>query len=159
MSCGSNKVITDFDETMDFGSYKTYGFYENVGKELNDLDIKRILKVIDTTLQQKGLTFSETPDFFIDFNAKKNSEVARNSVAVGFGNAGPNSVFGVSSGIPLGSKKFVERLFIEFLTPKNEQLIWQGFFDSTVKEKRTPQEKEVYFKEVIPKILSYYPPK
>ncbi|PQJ74998.1 DUF4136 domain-containing protein [Polaribacter gangjinensis] len=159
MSCSSAKVITDFDDKTDFEKFKTYGFYENVGKDLNDLDIKRILKIIDTTLQQKGLTFSETPDFFIDFNIEKSAEVARNTVAVGFGNAGPNSIFGVSGGIPIGSKKIREVLTIEFLTPIKEELFWKASLESTVKEKRLPQEKEVYFQLIVPKVLSKYPPK
>jgi hypothetical protein len=159
MSCSSNKVITDFEDTTDFEKFKTFGFYDNVGKNLNDLDIKRLIKIIDTTLQQKGLTFSETPDFFIDFDVKKTTEVARNTVAIGFGNADRNSVFGVSGGIPIGAKKIREILTIQFLMPKNEELIWNAFLESTVKEKRLPQEKEAYFKEVVVKILSNYPPK
>ena len=159
MGCSSPKVVSDFDDTTDFGKFKTYGFYENVGKDLNDLDIKRLIKIIDTTLQQKGLTFSETPDFFIDFAITKSAEVPRNTVAVGFGNAGVNNVFGVSSGIPIGSKKYREILIIEFLTPINEQLFWKASLESIVKEKRLPEEKEVYFQLIVPKVLSNYPPK
>jgi hypothetical protein len=159
MSCSSAKVIADYDDTIDFGNFKTFGFYENVGKDLNELDVKRILKIIDTTMQQKGLTFSETPDFFIDFNIEKSAEVARNTIAVGFGNADSNSVFGVSGGIPIGSKKIREVLTIEFLTPIKEELFWNATLESTVKEKRLPQEKEIYFQIIVPKVLSKYPPK
>lgn len=159
MSCSSAKVIADYDDTNYFGKFKTFGFYENVGKDLNELDVKRILKIIDTTMQQKGLTFSETPDFFIDFNIEKSAEIARNTIAVGFGNADSNSVFGVSGGIPIGSKKIRELLTIEFLTPIKEELFWKATLESTVKEKRLPQEKEIYFQIIIPKLLSKYPPK
>ena len=159
MGCSSPKVVSDFDNTTDFRKFKTYGFYENVGKDLNELDIKRLIKILDTTLQNKGLTFSKTPDFFIDFTITKSAQVPRNSVAVGFGNAGVNSVFGVSGGIPIGPKKYRERLIIEFLTPINEQLFWKASLESTVKEKRLPQEKALYFQLIVPKVLSKYPPK
>lgn len=159
MGCSSPKVVSDFDNTTDFGKFKTYGFYENVGKDLNELDIKRLIKIIDTTLQQKGLIFSENPDFFIDFTITKSAEVARNTVAVGFGNAGVNSVFGVSGGIPIGPKKYREILIIEFLTPINEELFWKASLESVVKEKRLPKEKEAYFQIIVPKVLSKYPPK
>ncbi len=158
MSCSSTKVITDFDDTTDFEKFKTYGFYENVGKDLNELDIKRILKIIDTTLQQKGLTFSETPDFFIDFNIRQ-SDLPRNTIAIGFGNAGANSVFGVSGGIPIGNKKVLETITIEFLTSEKEQLFWKASIESIVRQKRTPIEKVEYFRKVITKILNNYPPK
>ena len=79
--------------------------------------------------------------------------------SVGFGNADSNSVFGVSGGIPIGSKKIREVLTIEFLTPIKEELFWNATLESTVKEKRLPQEKEIYFQIIVPKVLSKYPPK
>ena len=159
MGCSAPKVVTDFEDTTDFSGYKTYGFYQNAGNGLNDLDVKRLIKIIDTTLQQKGLEFSDTPDFYIDFSSKKSDELPRTSLAIGFGNVGFNRAYGVSGGIPVGNKKVLEIIKIEFLTAKNEQLFWQAFLESKVKEKRTPKEKELYFQEIISKILSAYPPK
>lgn len=159
MSCSSAKVVTDFEDNTDFSNYKTYGFYQNVGNGLNELDVKRIIRTIDTTLQQKGLKFSDSPDFYIDFSSKKSDELPSTSLAIGFGNVGVNTAYGVSGGIPVGKKKVLEIIKIEFLTPDKEKLIWQAFLESKVKEKRTPQEKELYFQETILKILSEYPPK
>lgn len=156
MSCAAPKVITDFEETTDFSKLKTYGYYENSGKNLNELDVKRVIKIIDSTLIQKGFTFSEAPNFFIDFDVKKIADAPRNSIAIGFGNAGRNSVFGVSGGIPIGSKKIIKKLTIQFLSPNNEQLLWQGSLESTVKNQQTPQEKEAYFEKIIVKILNEF---
>lgn len=159
MSCSSPKVIADFEENTNFSSYKTYGFYQNVGNNLNELDVKRIIRSIDTTMQQKGFQWSNTPDFFIDFSSKKSDKLPRTSLAIGIGNGGRNGGFGVSGGIPVGSKKVLEIISIEFLDATTERLFWQAFLESKVKEKRTPLEKEIYFQETISKILSNYPPK
>ncbi|PIV96929.1 MAG: DUF4136 domain-containing protein [Flavobacteriaceae bacterium CG_4_10_14_3_um_filter_31_253] len=159
MSCSSLKVVTDFEDTTDFSNYKTYGFFQNAGNDLNELDVTRIIRVIDTTLQQKGFKRSDTADFYIDFSSKKSDELPRTSLAIGFGNVGFNNAFGVSGGIPVGNKKVLEVISIEFLTAKKEQLFWQAFLESKVKQNRTPIEKEVYFQKTISKILSTYPPK
>lgn len=159
MGCSSLKVVTDFEDTTDFSRYKTYGFYENVGNGLNELDVKRIIRSIDTTLQQKGFIRSDTTDFYIDFSSKKSDELPRTSLAIGFGNVGFNNAYRVSGGIPVGNKKVLEIISIEFLTAKSELLFWKAFLESKVREKRTPKEKEIYFQETISKILSTYPPK
>lgn len=159
LGCSSPKVVSDFEDNTDFSTYKTYGFYQNAGNSLNELDVKRIILAIDTTLEQKGFKRRDTADFYIDFSSKKSDELPRTSLAIGFGNVGFNNGFGVSGGIPVGNKKVLEVISIEFLTAKEEKLFWKAFLESKVKQNRTPIEKEVYFQKTISKILSAYPPK
>lgn len=158
-SCSTNKVITDYDSKANFDSFKTFGFYKNVGENLSEFDINRVVDAIDDELTNRGFTFSETPDFFIDFKSKTMEDLNRNTIGIGVGSGGRNGGVGVSGGIPIGSKKLLEQITIDFVDTKEEQLFWQGSLKSKIKEKRKPEEKETYFKKVVTEILSNYPPK
>lgn len=158
MSCTSSKVITDYIADINFSEFTTYHFYDDVGKGLNELDVKRVTKAIDFEMNQKGFTKSETPDFLINVIVHF-SEAPNNTIGIGIGNVGNNGGFGISGGIPLGSKKLNEEFIIEFVNSKTNSIIWEAVLNSKIKEKRVPEEKELHFKEIIPKILKKYPPK
>ncbi|PQJ82597.1 DUF4136 domain-containing protein [Polaribacter glomeratus] len=155
MSCSSAKVMTDFDNAINFSDFKTYGYYEDVGKGLNELDIKRVISALNLEMEQNGFADLDNPDFFINITSKISESRNRNSIGIGLGNGG----FGLSGGIPIGGKKLNEEFVIEFVNSKTNQVIWEGILNSKIKEKRTPEEKEAHFQKVITKILEKYPPK
>ena len=55
VSCGSVRVASDYDSEADFSQYKTFAFYKSgIDKvEISDIDKKRILKSIQSTLLNK----------------------------------------------------------------------------------------------------------
>ena len=67
-SCGSVRVASDYDSEADFSKYKTFAFYKSgIDKvEISDIDKKRILKSIQSSLLNKGLTIDENPDVLIN---------------------------------------------------------------------------------------------
>jgi hypothetical protein len=155
MSCSSSKVITDYDNTIVFSDFKTYSFYEDVGQGLNELDVKRVISILNLEMKQRDFIDLENPAFYINITSKISEIQNNNSIGVGFGNGG----FSVFRGIPIGVKKLNEEFVIEFVNSKTDQIIWQGVLNSKIKEKRTPEEKELHFNEIIKKILAKYPPK
>ena len=68
LSCGAT-VAVDYDDSTDFNQYKTYNFYPDIESGLNELDDKRIIKITDSLLQQRGFVRSESPQFYINFFA------------------------------------------------------------------------------------------
>ncbi|WP_405562717.1 DUF4136 domain-containing protein [Polaribacter sp. Asnod6-C07] len=159
MSCSSSKVIADYDSEIDFNNFKTYNFFEDLGKGLNELDIKRVLSTLNTELNKKGLTQNDNPDFYINTIANYSEAQNSNSIGIGIGSGNRNGGFGISGGIPIGSKKLNEEFIIEFVNAKTNAIIWEGILNSTIKEKRETEEKELHFKNIISKILTQYPPK
>ena len=157
ISCSTSKVIVDYDEAIRFSSFSTFNFYDDVGKGLNELDIKRVSKAIAYEMQQKGFRFSDNPDLFINVIATYTELTNNNTLGIGSGTN--NGGFGVSIGIPIGRKKLNEELVIELVNATTNAIIWEGVLNSTVKEKRKPEEKELHFQEIIKKILAKYPPK
>tara|TARA_B110000093_G_scaffold164453_1_gene188170 strand:+ start:1687 stop:2190 length:504 start_codon:yes stop_codon:yes gene_type:complete len=155
IGCSSPKVYTDYDISVDFTQFKTFDFYEDNGENLNALDVKRITATIQENLNTVGLQQKEAPDFFIFFDTKTVENQNNNLIRIGLGNGGT----GISGGIPIGSKKLNEKLTIKFIEAKNNDLFWEGSLDAVIKERRTPEKRELHWKEVIHEILKEFPSK
>lgn len=158
MSCSTSKVITDYDKEVNFTDFKTYSFFEDVGKGLNDLDVNRVVAAINSELDLKGLKETENPDFYINVISKTSESKRNNTFGIGIGSGGRNGGFGISGGIPIGAKKQNEEFLIEFVNAKSNQVFWEGILNSKINEKRTPEEKELHFNKIIKNILNNYPP-
>ncbi|WP_396178949.1 DUF4136 domain-containing protein [Flavobacterium sp.] len=160
-SCSSIKVQTDFDKSVSFEQYKTFAFYKpGVDKvEISDLDKKRVLKSIETTLLAKGFVKSENPDLLINFFTKSREQVDVNTFNNGWGygwgwgwnpwmwGGNQTSVIRTTSGT----------LFIDLIDAKKKELVWQGEGDGEIF--RNQKNKEERIQEFVTKILEQYPPK
>jgi hypothetical protein len=156
MSCSSSKVITDYDTKINFNDFVFFDFYEDVGKGLNEFDVKRVTEALKVELTKKGIRQNETPDFYI--NVISTISEAQNNNTIGIGIGGNNGGLGIPGGIPIGGKKLNEELIIEFVNSKTNSIIWEGILNSTIKEKRKPEEKVIHFQKIAKKILEKYPP-
>ena len=159
IGCSSSKVAYDYDSQTDFNQYKTFNFFEDAGKGLNELDIKRVTYEVTAALEAKGMQLTENPDMYINILSEERESLNRNTIGVGLGSGGRNVGFGISGGIPIESRKINQQLTIDFVESKYNQLIWQGISNSEIKEKTTPEERRVYYQKLIQKIMSNYPPK
>ena len=159
MSCSTSKVFIDYDSKADFLKFNTFDFYEDNGNNLNDFDVKRITSIIEKKLEDAGLNYSQKPDFFIYFDTKTTENQNNNTIGIGLGTGGRNGGIGVSGGIPIGSKKLDEEISIRFINAISNDLFWEASLTSTIKEKRTPEERIIHLQKVISEILSNYPPK
>ncbi|WP_282073979.1 DUF4136 domain-containing protein [Polaribacter atrinae] len=157
MSCSTSKVITDYDENTNFSKYKTYAFFDDIGTGLNEFDVDRAADALFDEMELLGFKEVETPDFYINFKAKTAAPKVTNTIAIGLGSGGRNGGFGVSGGIPIGGKKLDEEITVEFVDAKTNELFWEGILTSTIKEKRKPEDRVAYFKEVVREILQKYP--
>lgn len=157
MSCSTSKVLTDFDSKTDFSKFKTFDFYEDNGDNLNDFDVKRITLIIENELKNTGLNYNQKPDFFIYFDSKTTENQHNNTLGIGLGTGGRNGGIGISGGIPIGRKKLNEKISIRFIEAATNQLFWEASLTSTIKEKRTPEERKLYLQKIIKDILSKYP--
>jgi hypothetical protein len=159
MGCSTSKVITDYDDKINFSKFRSFEFYEDNGENLNAFDVKRVEFLIDKKMKESGFKQSSTPDFFIYFNTENSVASNNNTIGIGLGTGGRSGGIGVSGGIPIGGKKINENLIIKFIEASSNSLFWEGALNSIIKEKRTPEERELYIKKVVTEILQNYPPK
>jgi len=157
-SCSSIHVNYDYEKTTDFSKYKTYNYYSDLETGMNELDTKRFLKELDTKLQAKGFTISETPDFFINIQSSEFQEVQSSTVGLGVGGSGGHVGGGLSVGIPIGQSKINRRIIIDFIDENGKGLFWQAVSESSYNPKASPEKREELFKVIVEKVLLQYPP-
>lgn len=159
VSCAPIKVNYDYDRETNFDNYKTYNYYGDMKTGLSELDTKRFLEGIDAKLETLGITYSETPDFFIDIKSTAFQSSQQSSMGVGVGGSGSNMGGGISFGIPIGQSNITRQITIDFVDENLKQLFWQAVSESSYSPNRIPKEREAQLTAIVEKIFSQYPPK
>ncbi|MBT8318435.1 MAG: DUF4136 domain-containing protein [Lutibacter sp.] len=158
-SCGSVRVSTDYDSTIDFTKYKTFAFYKKgIDKvEISDLDKRRILKAVESELLALGFTKSEQPDVLVNIFTKSREkiDIYNNNNNMFFGwhpwYYGPN--FGTQI-----SQYTEGTLFIDLIDANKKELAWQGIGSGALSSARNMAKKEERIKEFVTEIMAKYPP-
>ena len=132
-SCDSVRVAADYDRSVNFSSYKTFGFFkEGIDKaKVSDLDKRRILRAIESELLAKGFTKSKTPDLLVNIFTKEQQEVNVSTTTNG-------------------------TLFIDLIDAKNKELVWQGVGEGYLSTRIDKKEERI--KKFTSSILTKYPP-
>lgn len=166
-SCKSSiNIHSDFEKGVDFSQYKTYSFlkYTNDRVQTSSLDKKKILKAIETELDQKGMAKSEKSDLLVVISTRER----KINISDGSGNHRwywGNFPYSGSSyeytPYYSGPTYFVSTekegtLFIYFLDTKKKKLVWQGKGVGYLPHSRP--KKAAFINEIVAKILTQYPP-
>jgi len=165
-SCATVRVVTDYDQQIDFNTYKSYAFYKTgIDKaQLSDLDKKRILRAIEFEMDAKGFIKSENPDILVSIFTKEQERVDVYNNNFGWGGAwgwGYNP-WAWGSGFGWGGNQVTTRtqgsLYIDLIATKNKELVWQGKGEGVLSSTRNIEKKEKRIKEFVSEILAKYPP-
>lgn len=159
VSCAPIRVNYDYERTTDFPKYKTYNYYSNLNSGLSELDTKRLLDALDKSLQAKGFSLSEKPDFLIDIKSSDYQENQSSSVGVGLGGTGRHVGGGVSIGIPIGQAEINRQIQFDFVDENGQGLFWQAVSESSFSPNATPEKREALLKAIVVKVLEGFPPK
>ena len=157
-SCATVRVDYDYERSTNFNAYKTYNYYSDMNVGMSELDTKRLLDALDTGLQAKGLSLSDSPDFLINIKTNTFQEGRSNNVGVGVGGGGGNVGGGISIGIPVGQAKTNRQIVFEFVDENKSGLFWQAKSESAFQPNAKPEVRETQFATIVEKVLSGYPP-
>ncbi|MDN3664331.1 DUF4136 domain-containing protein [Algibacter miyuki] len=158
-SCAPIYVNYDYEKGTDFSKYKSYNYYADMKTGLSELDTKRLLNALDEQLQVKGMSLSDTPDFFIDIKSTEFQGAQKQTVGVGLGGGGRNVGGGISIGLPIGQAQVTRQLTVDFVDENIKQLYWQAVSESSFNPNQTPEKREARLNAIVSKILAKYPPK
>jgi hypothetical protein len=156
VSCASIYVNYDYDKTADFSKYKTYQYFGDLKTGLSELDTKRLLNALDSTLANKGFAISNTPDLLIDIKSS-DYKSNRETVGLGVGGTGGNLGGGITIGLPLGQAKTTRVINFEFVDAKTKQLFWQAKSESGFNTNTSPEQRENRLKAIVNKVFKKYP--
>ena len=159
MGCATIKVNYDYDKQTDFSAYATYKYYPEMNTGMNELDVKRLLGAIDSYMQTKGILLVEEPDFYINIKTTTYQSPSNSSVGFGVGGGSGGMGGGVSMGIPVGQDNMDRRIQFDFVDRQKDAMFWQAISESSFKPNSTPEAREAYFKNIVEKVFSKYPPK
>ena len=153
-SCSPFQVRSDYAETANFNSYKTYKLRIDDLK-LNDIDKDRVLNELSKQLQSKGLTPGDNPDLIINVKAnhKKVTDVQSNRGMWGWG--GPWG-WGGGIGGTWTSNYNQGGLTIDLVDARTQKLVWQGIGNGISVD--SPKTKQRQIPEIVADIMAKYPP-
>ncbi|MCL6267807.1 DUF4136 domain-containing protein [Flagellimonas myxillae] len=169
VSCSSVRVVSDYDDKADFGTYQTYAFYKTgIDKaQISDLDKKRILKAIETEMTSRGFAKSQNPDVLISIFTKERERVDVYNNNFGWGGRwggfynpwvwGPGWGWGGGFGNNV-STRTEGSLYIDVIDANKKELVWQGRGVGTLNNTKNIEKKEERIREFVSHILKEYPP-
>lgn len=158
VSCGST-VAVDYEKNYDWEIYKSYQYYREMNSGLNQLDDKRVIKALDSTLKLKSFIRTDYNSYWVGYFVDESLSNSRNTLGIGLGSGGGGLSVGGGVGIPIGGKVMNQRMTIEVREGQPDgKLIWQAVYDGELKEKATPKQKEAYYAKIIPMMLADFPP-
>ncbi|WP_350290997.1 DUF4136 domain-containing protein [uncultured Croceitalea sp.] len=158
VSCNAVRVNYDYDKATDFSNYVTYNYFEDMESGLSQLDEKRLLDILDSTLQAKGYLLSEEPEFLINIKSFVFQSNSGNNVGVGVGGGGRNVGGGLSIGIPVGNSGIQRQILFDFVDANKNSLFWQADTQIGFRDNAAPIDREEQLKRVVAKAFSKYPP-
>jgi hypothetical protein len=160
--CSSVKVSYDYDKAADFTKYKTYKIHEEVAKSgIPQLDLDRIIRAVDNEMAKRGLTKSDNPDAFIDFQVKLQQQQSATATSYGgYGGYGPYR-YGFSPGFSstnIDINTYIEgTLFINLVDTQQQKIVWQGRGTKTLDEHASAEKKEANINKAVAYIFQKYP--
>ncbi len=159
LSCTSVRVNYDYDKDIDFSSYTTYNYFSDMQSGLSQLDEKRLVRILDSTLKTRGYRLVEEPDFFINILSNEFQSAPNSSVGVGIGGGGRNVGGGISVGLPVGNPGIQRSIQFDFVDAQRDALFWQATAESGYRENASPSVRESNLRALVKKVFSKFPPK
>ena len=152
-SCGP-KVYIDYDTESNFEKYQSYNFYDPSNSGLNELDNERVMSAVEEQLDSINRKQKLIPDFSIEFFVRKYVKNQPHNVGVSLG----GGVGGIGGSVPVNSKKEMISLTINFADALTDELFWQAVIEAEYNTDMKPQEKKVFYKNLVKEALANYPP-
>ena len=159
-SCTSIKVFSDYDRKIDFSNYETFAYFKpEIDKvDISDLDKRRILTALDSEMNLKGLSKSETPDLLIGFTTKAKEQIyvnTGNNFGWGWG-WGFNPWFWGNGGYNSVTTRTEGTLYVNIIDAATKQLIWQGKGRGGINEFMKNRDERISL--FVHEIVENYPP-
>jgi len=163
-------IMYDYDRSADFGTYRTYNFFEGAGPDTGEYQSffsRYMIDAIAVEMEKRGYTKSNNPDLLINFNAMlqditKVSQSAAPMPPMGgyYGyRGGYYSGWGVGYGYATEThvSQYTEGTFnIDIVDNARKQLVWEAVGVGRVTEEKL-ENLEQSVREGVPKFFAGYP--
>ena len=167
--CASQpKVLSDYDKSADFASYRTFGFVTQVGAdstEFRSLAVQTMQTAATRQMELRGYTRSDTPDLVINFTGKIEEKTDVESMPAPY--YGPGWGYGGFYGAPYGgwggggtqvtTRRYnVGTLVMDIVDREKRQAVFQGSVSDVV-TKEMMANREAAITGAVNRIFASYP--
>lgn len=167
--CGGINVKQDYNPEVDFDALRTFAWrsagQEPTGNKLVDSPLldSRIRAAVERELLAKGYRkVTANPDYQVAYNYTIESGAERDpdaSVGIGVGTGSRGSFGGIGVSLGFGGRDpGRERLIIDVIDPKADNLLWRGIARRKLESSSDPAENIARINETVAAILSEFPP-
>jgi len=162
----SGKLRSSYDDTADFGSYKTYNFMPHDGEDnYQSLFHKYMTEAITLEMENRGYVKSDNPDLLVNFNAilQDKTKISTTPASPMYGGyyGYRGSYYGGWSGYGYGTEthvsQYTEGTFnIDLVDAKRKQLVWEAIGIGRITDS-TFENLEQKVREGVPRFFERYP--
>ncbi len=158
LSCAGLDITTDYDPQANLNALKSYDWMPTPQDlSVNQLNIKRVQKALEESLQEKGLVRdTQNPDILVASHFSTHNKIKVTDFGQSYGGKDPNT-WGPND---VDVRHYEEgALILDFYTPGDLSLLWRGKARGKVNEGKTPEERTDNIKRAVRAILEKFPPK
>ena len=164
------KIHSDYDHSIDFSQYKTYGYYSPMGIEnpnYSSLMGQMFRDAIDAQMLPKGYVKSDNPDILINVSAKLQDKTkvttTSDPMMYGGGYYGyRGGMYDPWGGYGYGTSTHVSQytegtVNVDMVDVKQKRMIWEGIAIGRVNEKETNAELRADIQSGVAEMFENYP--
>ena len=169
-SCASKPTIeTDYDHTVDFSKYTTYGFFNPMGIEnpnYSSIYGSIFRDAISKEMESRGYKMSDNPDLMINVSGRlqdKTKVTTTSDPYMGGGYYGyRRGAYGAWGGYGYGTQTHVSNytegtVNVDMVDRALKRMVWEGVAVGRVNEKKTNEETRTNIYAGIQEMFAGYP--
>lgn len=169
VSCASGPTIeTDYDHTIDFTQYKTYGFFNPMGIEnpnYSSIYGSVFRDAIAREMESRGYVKSENPDLMINVSGRMKDKTRVTTITdPSFGGyyGYRRGYYGAWGGYGYGTSTHVSQytegtINVDIVDHEKKRMVWEGIAVGRVNEKKTNNGKRESIYSAIRDMFAAYP--
>jgi hypothetical protein len=167
----STKIHSDYDRSVDFSQFKTYGYYSPMGIEnpnYSSLLGQMFRDAIDAQMKPRGYVLSDNPDLLINVSARMEDKTKVTTTSnPGYGGGYGGGYYGYRGGMydpwggyGYGSSTHVSQytegtVNVDMVDIDNKRMVWEGVAIGRVNDKNDNLRQDVM--EGVAEMFQNYP--
>lgn len=169
-SCASKPDIkSDYDRSIDFSQYKTYGFFNPMGIEnpnYSSIYGSIFREAISREMENRGYVESDNPDLMINVSGRLQEKTKVTTTSDPYMSGGyygyRRGAYGAWGGYGYGTQTHVSQytegtVNVDMVDRKLKRMVWEGIAVGRVNEKRTNEESRTNINNGIQEMFAGYP--
>lgn len=169
-SCASKPtIVSDYDHTVDFSQYKTYGFFNPMGIEnpnYSSIYGSIFRAAISKEMESRGYRTSDNPDLMINVSGRLQEKTRITTTSDPYMSGGyygyRRGAYGAWGGYGYSSTTHVSQytegtVNVDIVDRAQRKMVWEGVAVGRVSEKKTSEETRANIKLGIQEMFAGYP--